>query len=51
MQDLISEDVWPQFFCAFECFKQQCPCADPSELKGSKQTQTEPAVNSKKVVS
>ena len=50
MQDLISEDVWPQFFCAFECRKQQCPCADPSELKG-RPKQTEQPVNSKGSVS
>ena len=32
LMDLVSEEVWPQLFCAFECRKQQCPCADPSEL-------------------
>jgi hypothetical protein len=35
MNELISEDIWPQFYCAFECHKKECPCSDPSELKSN----------------
>jgi hypothetical protein len=51
MKDLISEDVWPQFYCAFECRKQQCPCADPFELVCKPEPAPAVLVNSKVSVS